>query len=58
MFALLTLLTISVGNWLFGYVPESATLLVFGISLIAVAVAIRRLTAKPDDKNKGKHAEK
>ena len=34
---------ISIGNLLFGSVPEYATLLIFGICLIGLAVGMRRI---------------
>ena len=41
---MLVILTfISIGNLLFGYIPESATLLIFGIGMIGLAVGLRRI---------------
>ena len=34
---------ISIGYLLFGYIPESATLLIFGIGMIGLAVGLRRI---------------
>ena len=34
---------ISIGNLLFGSVPEYATLLIFGICMIGLAVGLRRI---------------
>ena len=40
---LVILIFISIGNLLFGYVPESVTLLIFGIGMIGLAVGLRRI---------------
>jgi hypothetical protein len=42
------------GNLLFGVVPESLALLMFGVSLIAFTVGVRRIT---DGKNNAKKLE-
>ena len=52
MLVILTL--ISIGHLLFGYVPESVTLLIFGIGMIGLAVGIRRILKHQEVSRKGK----
>ncbi len=51
MFTTLILADISNGNLLFGFVPESLGLLVFGFILIGLAILLRRFFNRPKSEN-------
>ena len=52
MFVILTF--ISIGHLLFGSIPESATLMICGISMIGLAVGLRRIL-KQQELSKPEH---
>ncbi|HEX8267649.1 MAG TPA: hypothetical protein VF596_19765 [Pyrinomonadaceae bacterium] len=51
MVATWILADVSSGNLLFGFVPESLGLLIFGLVLVGLAIVLRRFFNRPKDGN-------